>query len=52
MQNCPSPFLKDPLAESGTSNTLDEKHCRYGCCIPCPAQNLVSFFFLKNSNVK
>lgn len=45
MQNCPAPFLKDPLAETGSTATVDEKHCRYGCCIPCPAQNLVRYFF-------
>jgi hypothetical protein len=43
MESCPEPFLKDPLAVAGTNATLDEKYCRYGCCIPCPAQNLVSF---------
>lgn len=49
MQNCPAPFLKDPLAETGSTATVDEKHCRYGCCIPCPAQNL---FYKENWAVR
>ena len=42
---CPAPFLSDPLAVPGTNNTIDAKYCRYGCCIPCPAQNLVRHTF-------
>ncbi|KAL9546339.1 hypothetical protein PS6_007715 [Mucor atramentarius] len=38
MAECPAPFLVDPLAASGSS--INDKYCRYGCCIPCPAQNL------------
>ncbi|KAI7851009.1 hypothetical protein BDC45DRAFT_516946 [Circinella umbellata] len=26
----------------GSNNTLDPVHCKFGCCIPCPAQN---YFF-------
>ncbi|KAG1046391.1 hypothetical protein G6F46_005314 [Rhizopus delemar] len=37
IKNCPSPFIKDPLA--GTGTTVDNKYCRFGCCLPCPAQN-------------
>ncbi|KAI7904604.1 uncharacterized protein BX663DRAFT_502931 [Cokeromyces recurvatus] len=44
---CPSPFLPDPLALSGTTNTLDTKYCRHGCCIPCPAQN---YFYKENAS--
>jgi hypothetical protein len=40
MQECPAPFLKDPLAAQ--NSTVDETNCRFGCCVPCPAQNLVS----------
>ncbi|KAI7873176.1 uncharacterized protein EV154DRAFT_487394 [Mucor mucedo] len=40
MQECPSPFLKDPLAKQGSNDTLDPHYCQFGCCIPCPAQNL------------
>jgi hypothetical protein len=43
MQECPDPFVRDPLAQNGSTATLDATFCRYGCCIPCPAQNLVSF---------
>lgn len=39
IKNCPSPFIKDPLA--GTGTTVDNKYCRFGCCLPCPAQNYV-----------
>lgn len=46
MHECPSPFLKDPLAIQGSNDTLDPHYCRFGCCIPCPAQNLVSYFFV------
>ncbi|CAO3631600.1 unnamed protein product [Mucor fragilis] len=38
MAECPAPFLADPLAASGSS--INDKYCRYGCCIPCPAQDL------------
>lgn len=41
IEKCPAPFLRDPLAVAGTTETLDDKFCRFGCCIPCPAQNLV-----------
>ncbi|KAI8979439.1 hypothetical protein BDF20DRAFT_835461 [Mycotypha africana] len=40
ISECPSPFIADPLAAKGTNKTLDAKYCRFGCCIPCPAQNL------------
>lgn len=38
---CPSPFLKDPLAVQGSNATIDKDYCQFGCCIPCPAQNYV-----------
>lgn len=45
ISECPAPFIKDPLAQAGSAETLDGTYCRFGCCIPCPAQNLVSFVF-------
>lgn len=42
IQQCPAPFVKDTLASTGEGKTLDPKFCQFGCCIPCPAQNLVS----------
>jgi hypothetical protein len=36
---CPAPFLKDPLAQSGTNNSVSPSTCEYGCCIPCPVQD-------------
>jgi hypothetical protein len=38
--NCPLPFVQDPLAAS--NSTLNPDYCKFGCCIPCPAQNLVT----------
>jgi hypothetical protein len=49
ISECPYPFLKDPLAVEGSDATTDATYCRYGCCIPCPAQNLVSFFLFVSS---
>jgi hypothetical protein len=42
MDGCPSPFIKDPLLLNH-SQTISP-FCHSGCCIPCPAQNFVSFF--------
>ena len=42
LSECTAPFVKDPLAKMGSDNTLDPVHCKFGCCIPCPAQNYVS----------
>ncbi|KAI8380511.1 hypothetical protein EDC96DRAFT_491236 [Choanephora cucurbitarum] len=42
MKSCPSPFVLDPLAKAGTTDSADSKHCLMGCCIPCPAQ---SYFY-------
>ncbi|KAI8063197.1 hypothetical protein BC940DRAFT_358161 [Gongronella butleri] len=39
---CPSPFLRDPLADISASS--DPLSCRFGCCIPCPYQN---FFYYR-----
>ncbi|KAI8377588.1 uncharacterized protein BYT42DRAFT_614261 [Radiomyces spectabilis] len=39
LATCPAPFVRDPLAKPGTNDTLQPRSCRYGCCIPCPAQN-------------
>jgi hypothetical protein len=41
MSDCPAPFLKDPLAKPGSTDTASNVYCRAGCCIPCPAQNYV-----------
>jgi hypothetical protein len=38
--NCPLPFVQDPLVAS--NSTLNPDYCKFGCCIPCPAQNLVT----------
>ncbi|KAI8368143.1 uncharacterized protein BYT42DRAFT_585453 [Radiomyces spectabilis] len=38
--SCPAPFLKDPLAKQGTTDTTNPTYCRFGCCVPCPAQEL------------
>ncbi|CAO3658864.1 unnamed protein product [Umbelopsis ramanniana] len=35
---CPAPFLKDPLAQSGTNNSVSPDTCSNGCCVPCPVQ--------------
>lgn len=45
MTECPAPFLQDYLAVADPETSIDSNHCRFGCCIPCPGQNLVSFFF-------
>lgn len=50
MKECPAPFLVDYIAATGSGGTVDEKYCRFGCCIPCPAQNLVSFFFTQKKS--
>lgn len=42
LAECPSPFLKDPEAKNGTTDTINAKFCKYGCCLPCPQQDLVS----------
>ncbi|KAI9467855.1 hypothetical protein BDB00DRAFT_985562 [Zychaea mexicana] len=39
LSDCTPPFIKDPLAKAGTTDTIDPVYCRFGCCIPCPAQN-------------
>jgi hypothetical protein len=39
---CPAPFIKDTLAVAGTTDTMDATYCRHGCCVPCPAQDLVT----------
>ncbi|KAI8138247.1 hypothetical protein BJV82DRAFT_631602 [Fennellomyces sp. T-0311] len=39
LTECTPPFVKDPLAKVGSNDTLDPIYCRFGCCIPCPAQN-------------
>ena len=43
MDACPSPFLKDPNAKLGIVDQNNNIYCRAGCCIPCPAQNYVSY---------
>ncbi|KAI9267566.1 hypothetical protein EDC94DRAFT_601222 [Helicostylum pulchrum] len=40
MSECPAPFLQDYLAATDPETSVDGSHCRFGCCIPCPAQNL------------
>ena len=42
MAECPAPFLKDPEAKAGTNDSVNPTYCQFGCCIPCPAQDLVS----------
>ncbi|KAJ2955576.1 hypothetical protein NQZ79_g8425 [Umbelopsis isabellina] len=38
LPSCPAPFLKDPLAQAGTNNSISSDTCANGCCIPCPVQ--------------
>ncbi|KAI9484971.1 hypothetical protein BDB00DRAFT_96491 [Zychaea mexicana] len=40
MAECPAPFLRDPQAKEGTTDTANPTYCRFGCCMPCPAQDL------------
>jgi hypothetical protein len=38
LPECPAPFVRDPLAQAGTNNTISAAYCFNGCCIPCPVQ--------------
>ncbi|KAI7856268.1 hypothetical protein BDC45DRAFT_63582 [Circinella umbellata] len=40
MAECPAPFIKDPEAKTGTNDSTNPTYCRFGCCMPCPAQDL------------
>lgn len=40
LAECPSPFIRDPKAKNGTTDTENAVFCRFGCCMPCPAQDL------------
>ncbi|KAI9261650.1 hypothetical protein BDA99DRAFT_512016 [Phascolomyces articulosus] len=40
MSECPAPFLPDPDAKAGTNDSTNPTYCRFGCCMPCPAQDL------------
>ncbi|RUS32915.1 hypothetical protein BC938DRAFT_473822 [Jimgerdemannia flammicorona] len=58
LSTCPPPFVKDPAAQSGTNLTSSAQYCKFGCCIPCPAQNLfykkdwLDFGFLSTNIVR
>ncbi|KAI8141650.1 hypothetical protein BJV82DRAFT_171262 [Fennellomyces sp. T-0311] len=40
MADCPAPFIRDPKAKQGSADTENALYCRFGCCMPCPAQDL------------
>lgn len=48
LAECPSPFIRDPKAKNGTTDTENAVFCRFGCCMPCPAQDLVNrLYYMK-----